>query len=129
VIRPSREAAQFAKLLDAVPRQNARSRRRTDAGHVEILRPRYRDPLARLLIVPRLPERERWVSYPLDLRASWIWRLADGTRSVRELIVDYREIFPDEEDQLPERICRLLATLQREGFVALERRKAGAAEA
>jgi hypothetical protein len=106
--------------LDAVPVPTVRAEPLGTDLRIQLLSPRYRDPLIRRFVVPCLPPDMRWDRYPLDTRGSRIWLLIDGQRTVAELVAEYQWIYPDDTDQVTERVGRFLQTLQRHGFIDLK---------
>jgi hypothetical protein len=107
--------------LDAVPVPTVRAEPLGSDLRIQLLSPRYRDPLIRRFVMPCLPPDMRWDRYPLDTRGSRIWRLIDGQRTVAELIAEYQWIYPDDTAQVTERVGRFLLTLQRHRFIDLRR--------
>jgi hypothetical protein len=103
--------------LWAVPRQIVEAEALGSDVRVQLLSPRYRDPLLKRFVVPRLPDDMRWDRYPLDTRGSRIWRLVDGRRTVAELIWAYRRMYPEDHTQISERIGRFLLSLKQHGFI------------
>ena len=108
-----------ALSLWAVPRRIVEAEMVGADDRVNLLSPRYRDPILKRFVVPRLPDAMRWDRYPLDVRGSRIWRLVDGRRTVAEVVWAYRRLYPQDDVQIGERIGRFLMTLQQHGFIAL----------
>lgn len=107
--------------LDAIPVPTVEAEPLGTDQRIQLLSPRYRDPLIRRFVLPRLPSDMRWDRYPLDIRGSRIWRLIDGRRTVAELVAEYQWIYPDDTTQVAERIGRFLMTLQHHGFIDWKR--------
>jgi len=100
-----------------IPEQIIDFERDEAANTVALLVPRFRSgPLGRWL-QPRLrPERAN-IRVTLEERGSWIWDQVDGQRSVGQIAAAFRETFPNEVDQVNERICVYLVNLESNGFV------------
>ena len=90
---------------------------RAEDGQVVLLVPRFRrGPLARWLQARLRPERAH-VRVTLEERGSWLWNACDGRRSVRELVDGFRDAFPAESRQVPERVCQFLYQLAHHDFI------------
>ncbi len=103
--------------LWAIPRRTVEAEMVGADDRVNLLSPRYRDPILKRFVVPRLPDDMRWDRYPLDVRGSRIWRLVDGRRTVAEIVWAYRRLYPEDRVQVGERIGRFLLMLKQHGFV------------
>jgi hypothetical protein len=86
-------------------------------GRVVLLVPRFRSGLLARWLQPRLrPERAHF-RVTLEDRGSWIWRQCDGQRTVGEMVADFNTAFPDETEQVAERVCQFLYQLSANEFV------------
>ncbi len=78
------------------------------AGQVVVLQPRYRSGILGRLIQPRLKESKKYLRIPLEERGSCLWGLMDGNMTVGELAEAFGRDFPDEKDQIRERVATYL---------------------
>ncbi len=86
-------------------------------GQLVLLVPRFRrGPLASWLQSRLRPERAH-VRVTLEERGSWLWEACDGRRSVRELVEGFQDAFPEENAQVPERVCQFLYQLAHHDFI------------
>ncbi len=114
------------RAATAIPTYRLIPRARVDSGwlptgdRLELYIPRYKDPLLSA-ILRRVSRPERlWLRYRLDPRASRIYSLIDGYRTVADLVDIYREEFPDDATQVAARVLRLLRSFEDHGFVAIK---------
>lgn len=114
-------AAATYPIYRLIPSTRVRSAWLPSGDRVELLRLRYEnDPLFRRIIVPLTPKEKRWERYRLDPRASRIYALIDGYRTVADLVDIYRDEFPDDVNQIESRIYNLLRSLEAHGFVSIK---------
>jgi len=118
--RPHAHSLQGVNYLDLVPRRLIDSEP-ADDGKVRLLMPRYRDPLGKRLLQPLLRGDRRFIRVPLEGRGSWIWSQVDGDRTVGQIAVAFRAAFPEESEQVEERVCQYVAALVGNGFLGVER--------
>lgn len=117
--RPRPHSMQGVNYLDLVPRRVVDSEPAAD-GKLRLLMPRYRDPLGRRLLQPLLRGDRRYIRVPLEGRGSWIWSQVDGETTVGQIAVAFREAFPDETEQVEERVCKYVVALVGNGFLSVE---------
>lgn len=104
-----------------IPRPRARSNWLPVGDRIELLVPRYRDPLFGPLL-RRVTRPDRlWIRYRLDPRASRIYSYIDGYRTVADLADIYREEYPDDTKQVSARVLGLVRSLEAQGFLELKR--------
>jgi hypothetical protein len=115
-----RHRLQGVNYLDLVPRHVVDAAPESDSGRVILLVPRYRDFLYSRLVQPFLRGDKRWIKIPLDPRGSWLWEQVDGRRTVGELARGFREAFPEDAEQVEERVSQYVAALVGNGFLAVE---------
>ena len=72
--------------MDLVPARRLNWRDDPDGDVVQVLMPRYTDPLLSRLLQPRLAADKRFIRVPLEDRGSFLWRLLDGKRRVIDLV-------------------------------------------
>ena len=77
-------------------------------GQVVVLQPRFNSGLLGRLLQPRLKEAKKYLRIPLEERGSLLWNLMDGRRTTGEIADAFRREFPNENDQLPERVATYL---------------------
>lgn len=107
-----------ANYLDLVPRRAVEAVD-DDSGRVVVLMPRYRDAVFGRLLQPRLKGDRRFIRVPLEARGSWVWRQVDGVRTVGAIARVFRTAFPEETDQVEERVCQFVAAMVAQGFLRI----------
>jgi len=106
--------------LELVPRRIVQSDPGGAPSRVLLLMPRYRDPVFGRLVQPHLRGERRFIRVPLDPRGSWLWAQVDGEMTVGELVQRFREAFPEETEQVEERLCHYVAAMVGHGFMAVD---------
>ena len=116
---PGRRRNPFAgrDFLDLVPARAVAHEAGDDAAPLVLLVPRFRDPVGRRLLQPRLPAARRWIRVRLDARGARIWRAIDGRTPLRALIPVYEEAFPGDTGEAAERLCRWAYAGYENGFI------------
>ncbi|MEZ4389400.1 MAG: PqqD family protein [Candidatus Krumholzibacteriia bacterium] len=115
-----RKAAATVPMNRLIPRSRVKVDWLPTGDRLELLIPRYSDPLVRR-VLQRLARPERlWVRYRLDPRASRIYSLIDGYRTVADLVDIYRETYPEDCAQVSGRVMGLLRSLEAQGFVTFK---------
>ncbi|PID80400.1 hypothetical protein CSB20_07625 [bacterium DOLZORAL124_64_63] len=106
----NRQAQRFAGIdfLDLIPVGGVPYERDPADQRVVLLMPRYRDFFFGRLIQPRLGPEKRFVRMKLDARGSYLWGQMDGRRRIGDLVAGFREAFPEDGAQAPERISGYL---------------------
>ena len=115
-------------FLDLVPRRAAAHETSGDGGPFVLLVPRFRDPLGRRLLQPRLPAARRWIRVRLDDRGSRVWTAIDGRTPLRALVPVYEAAFPDDADDASERLCQWMYAAYEAGLVIFTNLAMGPAE-
>lgn len=77
-------------------------------GRVVVLQPRYGTGLLGRFLQPRLTESKKYLRIPLEERGSYLWKLIDGTRTAGDLAAAFSEAFPEDVQQVPERVAAYL---------------------
>lgn len=80
---------------------------------------RFQDAILGRLLQPRLRGDRGFIRVPLDRRGSWQWSRVDGERTVGDLARLYREAFPEDAEQIEERLCHYVAALAGHGFMTV----------
>ena len=114
-----RSSLQDQNYLDFVPRRIATGEAGTAEGSVVVLMPRYRDFFFGRVLQPLLRGDKRFIRVPLDPRGSWIWGQVDGERTVGDVARGFRETFPEDEEQVEERVCHYVAAMVGHGFMEI----------
>lgn len=78
------------------------------SGQVVVLQPRFNSGLLGRLLQPRLKEAKKYLRIPLEERGSFLWNLMDGQRTAGEMAEAFGREFPEEGDQVPERVATYL---------------------
>jgi hypothetical protein len=107
-------------VLEMRPERCVRHGVDEQTGLAVLLVPRFRSgPLARWL-QPRIRPERAHVRVRLDRRGSWLWLASDGSRTVGQLLEDFRNAFPEEADPtLASRLCQFFRQLAMNRFVCL----------
>ena len=77
-------------------------------GQVVVLQPRFGAGILGRFLQPRLNDQKKFLRIPLEERGSYLWGLIDGQRTVGDMAVSFRQNFPEEGDQVPERVSMYL---------------------
>ena len=77
-------------------------------GSVVVLLPRYRSGILGRLLQPRIKESKKYLRVPLEERGSRLWGLMDGKLTVGEMATAFGQDFPEEKNQIPERVATYL---------------------
>lgn len=77
-------------------------------GQVVLLQPRFQKGLLGRYLQPRLKENKKYVRIPLEERGSFLWCQIDGERTVAQMTEAFRDEFPGEADQVPQRVATYL---------------------
>lgn len=113
-----RAASPQGDYLELVPRRLVESEAGPD-GAIVLLVPRYRDAVFGRLLQPRLGARKRHLRVPLEACGAALWAAVDGRRSVRQLVEAVRAAAPDDQEDLPRRVCLFVQAMVDNGFLAL----------
>ena len=92
----------------------------TAEGGLRLLEPRFKGPVLGRLLQPRLPRNRAHVHVDLDERGRFLWLSMDGTHSVSDLVAMFGERFPDDAEQVHERVWRYVAVMEHHGFLEFE---------
>lgn len=92
-----------------------------DAGRVTVLMPRYGDPVLGRLLQPRLPADKRFIRIPLEHRGAFLWRLIDGQRTVADLVRAYRERYPHDSEDAPNRVALFMQAMYENKFICYDK--------
>ena len=114
-----RSSLRDKNYLDFVPRRIVDSEEGEADGSVVVLMPRYRDFFFGRFLQPLLRGDKRFIRVPLDPRGSWLWARVDGRRTVGELAREFRGVFPQDDEQVNERVCRYVAAMVGHGFMGI----------
>jgi len=88
-----------------------------ESRQVVLLVPRFRTgPLARWL-QPRLRPERAHIRVILEERGSWIWGQCDGRRAVGDIARDFLVAFPQDTQEVEQRVAMFLYSLAENGFV------------
>ncbi len=87
-------------------------------GRIVLLVPRYTGPILGKILQPRLSSGKQFIRLPLDERGSWIWNQMNGTSTVGTMVEGFSGFFPEDSDQIPERLSGYLYSMWENNFVA-----------
>lgn len=79
-----------------------------EPGRVVVLQPRFRSGILSRLLQPRLKESKKYLKVPLEERGSCLWGLMDGHLTVGEMAAVFGRKFPEDSEQIPERVATYL---------------------
>jgi len=86
-------------------------------GQIVVLQPRYPSGLLGRFLQPRLGPGKRFIRIPLEDRGSFLWRHADGKRSVGELAGLFAGEFAEDTREAPQRVATFLYHMLENGFI------------
>jgi len=89
-------------------------------GQVVVLQPRFRSGLLGRFLQPRLKEGKKHLRIPLEDRGSFLWGLMDGRRTVGEMTVAFSGEFPEDTEQVPERVATYLYQMAENNLILFE---------
>jgi len=78
------------------------------SSQVVVLQPRFKSGLMGRFLQPRLKEAKKYLRIPLEERGSFLWDLIDGRRTAGEMAEAFGREFPEEIDQVPQRVATYL---------------------
>ncbi len=64
---------------------------------------------------------KRFIRVPLDARGSWLWDQADGERTVGAIAVEFRRVFPEDDEQVEQRVSQYVGAMIGNGFMEIRR--------
>jgi hypothetical protein len=108
--------------LDLIPSHAVESEPHGEPDRIVLRMPRFRDAIFGRLLQPHLRGDRRFIRVPLDRRGSWLWSEIDGRRTVGDLARRFREAFPEDSDQVEERLCHYVAAMVGHGFMTVRER-------
>ena len=116
---PLRKRSPFAgrDFLDLVPVRAVADAPADDSEGLVLRVPRFRDPVGRRLLQPRLPQARRWVRIVLDAQGVVVWREIDGERPIRAFVPIWKAAFPDDAVDVPERLSRWFYAAYENGLI------------
>ncbi len=88
-----------------------------EPGQIVVLQPRFRSGLLGRFVQPRLKDAKKFVRIPLESRGSFLWKLMDGKRTVGDLAMAFATEFPEDGDQIPERVSTYLYQMSQNHFI------------
>jgi len=103
--------------MDLVPERRLSWQDDPDGDLVQVLMPRYTDPILSRLLQPRLAAHKRYIRVPLEDRGSFLWRLLDGKRRVIDLVRAFEVAFPADRENAPERVSMYLHAMYDNKFI------------
>jgi hypothetical protein len=104
-------------FLQLRPRREVEFKLDEPLGQVTLLPPRFRSGWPARWLQPRLRPERRHVKIHLEKRGSWLWQQCDGLRSIGEMVAAFRVAFPEDHDQLEQRVCQYLYQMEVNGLI------------
>jgi hypothetical protein len=101
---------------DTVPVKSATGSHEEESS-VILSMPRYPTPAGRLM--GKLLRRSKHIKVRLDSLGSAVWRLIDGTKSVRQISEEMRNVFGDAAEPVYPRLMEFLVILHKNKFIRL----------
>ena len=104
-------------FLELLPERIVGHTRDDATDGVVLLAPRFDSGLLGRFLQPRLRPERAHIRVKLDARGSWIWSRVDGRRRIAEIVEGFGDAFPEDGEQVEDRVCRFLYEMERERFV------------
>jgi hypothetical protein len=95
-------------FMGLVPEHACGSKSGGEPDQIVILQPRFQKGLLGRFLQPRLKENKKYLRIPLEERGSFLWGQIDGRRTVGQMTEAFRNEFPGEADQVPQRVATYL---------------------
>ncbi len=108
IFRKSSRKWRGVDFMTLVPEQACAWTSGSEPGRVIVLQPRYRSGILGRFLQSRLKESKKYLRIPLEERGACLWGLMDGKLTVGELAKAFGRDFPEENDQIPERVATYL---------------------
>ncbi len=108
-------------FLDLIPQRIVTHEAGATPEKVVLLLPRYRDWFFGRIVQPLLRGDKRFIRVPLDGRGSWLWSRVDGQRTAGEIALDFRSRFPEDDEQVEQRVSQYLGAMISNGFMEIQR--------
>ena len=89
-----------------------------DDGKVDILLPRFKNPVMKRALQPR--RKEEYIRIHLDDLGSAIWLQIDGKMNVHELCIQLQSLYPEKlnpPEETEERVAKFLSLLYQERYL------------
>jgi len=109
--------------MDLIPETLLESEICPEGKKVTLQVPRYTDPVFSRLIQPRLKGEKRFIRLPLDPRGSWIWQQSDGRTKIGDMVAGFAAEFPDDSQDLAERLSGYLYNMWENKFIGFNNLK------
>ncbi len=104
-------------MLDLIPARLVEHVMDQESQRVVLKVPRFREPLVGKWIQRMIPQERKYLSVPLESKGSHIWQAIDGRRPVRELAEEIRVNFPEDTDNIHERVSIYMVGLYQNKFI------------
>lgn len=104
-------------MLDLIPEPRVSSRWDEENQRVILEVPRFREPLVGPLLQRAMPAHRKYYLVPLEPRGSLIWPQMDGSRTVGDLAQEVLAAFPEDQDQVMERVSKYMVGLYQNNFI------------
>ncbi len=103
-------------VLQLVPRRLVQWRE--EADRVQLMIPRFREPLIGPWLQRIIPDHKKFIRVPLEHRGTFLWRNMDGRRSVKDLTDLLLESGREEDnEQIYERVSMYVVNLYQNRFI------------
>ena len=104
-------------MLDLVPRARVSSHWDEENERIVLEVPRFREPVIGPWIQRLLPAHRKHFLVPLEDRGTLMWKLLDGRRTVGALAREVQQAFPEDREQVPERVSQYMVGLYQNKFI------------
>ena len=111
------QVRQKINLLDLVPVRTIKWENQ-DEGLISLLKPKFRNPILARYLLPRL--KNPYFRIKLDEVGSHVWKLCNGTRTVREVADELKDKFGEKVEPTYDRLALFLHSLEKNRFIELK---------
>lgn len=102
-------------VLQLVPQRKVQWRQ--EADRVQLMVPRFREPMIGPWLQRIIPEHKKFIRVPLEHRGSFLWLNMDGRRTVKDLTDILVKSGGDDSDQIYERVSMYVMNLYQNRFI------------
>ncbi len=104
-------------FMTLVPRRSVDHELDSESKKIVLLLPRFQKGLLGRFIQPRLSPQKEFIRVPLEERGCWLWERINGVRTIGDMVPDFADNFPDDQEQVPIRLGAYLYRMEENGFI------------
>ncbi|PJA75573.1 hypothetical protein CO151_05085 [bacterium CG_4_9_14_3_um_filter_65_15] len=104
-------------MLDLIPEPLVSTRWDEENQRVILEVPRFREPVVGPLLQRAMPPHRKHFLVPLDSRGSLLWPRMNGARTIGDLAREVLVAFPEDQDQVMERVSKYMVDLYQNKFI------------